>query len=99
MNSSSLIVDKPLHDIKGYPIHPGDLVRTYHFTGRRNKVHYLYHVAKKDKHGLRMLPTEWLGLNNEQDGGAYYPTQKDMDGLSGLILSGHSVELRKRVKP
>ena len=96
---SELIVDMPLHDIKGYPIHPGDLVRTYHFTGRRNKIYYLYHVAKKDKHGLRLLPTEWLGLNNEHDGGAYYPKQKDMDSLSAVILSGHSVDLRKRIKP
>lgn len=78
----------PLYDIKGYPICPGDLVRTYHFTGMRNKIHYLYHVATMDTYGLRMLPTAQLGIPKD-NGGSYYPKQSDLDGLSALILSGH----------
>lgn len=78
-----------LYDIKGYPLYPGDLVRTYHFTGRRNKIYYLYHVAVEDQHGLRMLPVGWLSASDKRDGGSYYPQQKDMDGLSGQILCGH----------
>jgi hypothetical protein len=35
-----------LHDSKGYPIYPGDLLKTFHFRGCRKRLHYLYHVAR-----------------------------------------------------
>jgi hypothetical protein len=77
-----------LYDIKGYQIHPGDLVRTYHFTGRRNKIHYLYHVAALDGDKIRLLPTEWLATS-KREGGSYCPDQAYLDGISALIISGH----------
>lgn len=33
------------YDSRGYPIHPGDLLRTPHFIGPRRKQYYLYHVV------------------------------------------------------
>lgn len=92
-----------LYDIKGIPIYPGDLLRTYHFTGRRNKIYYLYHVATKDGHGLRLLPAEWADPNCKRSGGAYYPSQKDLDGLSAIVLNHYNAgdscgEPRKRKK-
>lgn len=33
------------HDSNGVPIYPGDLLRTFHFTGPRRRKWYLYHVA------------------------------------------------------
>lgn len=34
-----------VYDRKGVPIHPGDLIRSFHFIGARRKRYYLYHVA------------------------------------------------------
>lgn len=51
------------YDSKGVPIYPGDLVRSYHFTGARwRKKYYLYHVAVWDaaKERMGMVPTSHL---------------------------------------
>lgn len=77
-----------LYDIKGYPIQAGDLIRTYHFTGRRGKIHYLYHVVSQQEHGLKMLPAMWADPNYVHDGGACYFDQAFLDAYSALILMG-----------
>ena len=103
MTKSPITNIRELHDIKGWVIRPGDLVRTYHFTGSRGKIHYLYHVATKAEYGIKLLPAEWADPNRKHDGGAHYPTQSELNGLSAIILNnyGHDTcgELRKRVKP
>lgn len=33
-------------DKNGIPIYPGDLLKSYHFTGARRKKYYLYHIVK-----------------------------------------------------
>lgn len=81
----------PLYDIKGYPIQPGDLVRTYHFTGRRGKIHYLYHVAslpENNSNGLKLIPAAWADPNYEKDGGDCFVDQFFLNSYSATILAG-----------
>lgn len=33
------------YDKNGVPIYPGDLLKSYHFTGARRKKYWLYHLA------------------------------------------------------
>lgn len=49
-----------LHDKRGVPIYPGDLLKSYHFTAARyRKKFYLYHIAAMVKGAMRGLhPTE-----------------------------------------
>ena len=63
------------YDMHGYPIYPGDLVRTFHFAGRRRRKHYLYHVIVFEfdstrGHGyLRMVPAQSLEPTLAKQGG------------------------------
>ena len=59
------------HDKNGYPIYPGDLLRTYHFRGVRRKVYYLYHVVvwnRKEKI-MEMVPASHLVPSRRKGGG------------------------------
>lgn len=49
-------------DKNGIPIYPGDLLRTFHFTGPRRKKFFLYHVAvfDRDASAMRMVPVNHL---------------------------------------
>jgi hypothetical protein len=58
-----------LHDLKGYPIYPGDLLRTFHYYGPRRKRNYLYHTVVYRDGGLRMVPTEHLEPTKVKGGG------------------------------
>lgn len=60
-----------LYDMNGIPIHPGDLLRTFHFTGPRRKRFFLYHVAVMTDRGMRMIPTRRLdpGVAKRDRGG------------------------------
>lgn len=58
-----------MHDMKGVPIYPGDLLRSFHFVGMRRKVHFLYHVAVADGAGMRMVPTCHLEPTKRAGGG------------------------------
>ena len=78
MNSPERNTKKPwlkqpgeCYDSRGVPIYPGDLLRTYHFTGPRRKRYYLYHVAVFDTEAgaMRMVPVEWLEPSRPHDGG------------------------------
>jgi hypothetical protein len=54
------------HDRRGVPIYPGDLLRSFHFRGKRRKMYYLYHVAILDvaAGGMRMIPASHLEPTN-----------------------------------
>lgn len=64
-----------LHDMRGVPIYPGDLLRSFHFKERSGRTHYLYHTAvyafdKDGKHGhMRIVPTSHLEPSKVSGGG------------------------------
>lgn len=78
-------------DKNGIPIYPGDLLRTFHFTGPRRRKYYLYHVAIYDAEAaaMRMLPTKWLEPTAPRDGGN--PLLSDGLAASTEIVEGPSV--------
>lgn len=57
------------HDMYGVPICPGDLLKSFHFTDRRRKRHYLYHVAVKHGDHLMMIPTQDMEPSLANHGG------------------------------
>jgi len=58
-------------DMHGIPIYPGDLLKTFHFTGPRRKKYYLYHVAVFDTAAtaMRMMPASYLDPAIHRTGG------------------------------
>lgn len=62
-----------LHDSRGFPIYPGDLLRTPHFRGARRKQYYMYDVAVMCQGAMR-----GVAVHN-----AYKPKSK----LPGYLLS------------
>lgn len=46
-----------MHDKNGRPIYQGDLLRTFHFRGKRRKAYWLYHVVVISGDHLDMVPT------------------------------------------
>ena len=80
------------HDSKGYPIYPGDLLRTPHFIGPRGRRYYLYHVAcletTKEGHDyLRMVPARYLESTIKRTGGD--PLLSDEIAEETTIISGY----------
>lgn len=47
-------------DANGIPVYPGDLIRTYHFTGPRRKRYYLYHTAVYKDGAMSLVPVSHL---------------------------------------
>jgi len=58
-------------DAKGIPIHPGDLLKSYHFTGARRKRYWLYHVAVYKGECMEAVPVSHLQPGMEK-GGRYW---------------------------
>ncbi len=58
-----------VHDSRGVPIYPGDLLKSYHFTGARRKRHYLYHTAVLGPRGMELVPTSHLESTKISGGG------------------------------
>lgn len=56
-------------DVKGIPICPGDLLRSFHYIGARRKRHFLYHVAVLENDTLFAVPTSHLEPTKRNDGG------------------------------
>ena len=63
-----------VYDSRGYPIYPGDVLRTKHFRGRR-RTYWLIHVAAMVDGRLRMLPARWADPAAKHDGGDPLLTQ------------------------
>jgi len=76
-------------DKHGIPIYPGDLLKTFHYRGRRRKRNYLYHVAVMDTEagGMRMIPTKWLEPSKPHDGGSPLLSD-DLAGDAEIIAGG-----------
>lgn len=60
-----------VNDRFGIPIHPGDLLKSFHFQGARRKKYYLYHVAVhvNDETGMEMVPVSHLQPDKVKSGG------------------------------
>ncbi len=96
-----------MRDNTGREIRPGDLLKTYHFTGARKKRYWLYHtvvvVWVKQNPYFRMVPTQQLEPTLIDSGGACALTP-DL-ASNAEIIAGHGpgdclgYEDRKRVKP
>ena len=56
-----------LCDRNGVPIYPGDLLKTYNFTGPRRRKWFMYHVVTQDVSGvLHATPTAWMAKTERQ---------------------------------
>jgi hypothetical protein len=76
-----------LHDMNGIPIYPGDLLKSFHFVGRRRKRHYVYHTAVFKGGAMRMVPTCHLEPTKVSGGGACLMDQALMNHAE--VISGH----------
>jgi hypothetical protein len=76
-----------LHDTNGVPVYPGDLLKSYHFTGRRNKRYFLYHTAVYRDGAMYMVPTCHLEPTKLSGGGSCMLTQELL--LESEIIAGH----------
>lgn len=74
-------------DKNGTQIYPGDLLRSFHFTGARRKRYWLYHVAVNDRGRLRAVPTSYLEPTKINDGGSFLID--DRAAMNCEIISGH----------
>ena len=75
------------HDSKGVPIYPGDLLKSYHFTDRRRRKWYLYHVAVMRDGALRMVPTSHLEPTLVSGGGGCLLSDELANALE--VIHGH----------
>lgn len=75
-----------LHDKKGVPIYPGDLLKTFHFIGSRGKKYYLYHVACYQDNMMVAVPTCHLEQTKVSGGGKYRMSQDLL--LHTEVISG-----------
>lgn len=75
-----------IYDKNNIPIYPGDLLKSFHFMGRRRKRYYLYHVAVEREDGyMEMVPVHELGL--PPSGGRVWLDQQYGDTVE--IIAGH----------
>lgn len=61
-------------DCGGFPIEPGDLLRTFHFRDRfrHGRINYLYHVATIRDGYLWAIPVEYMAVEVERTGGCFW---------------------------
>lgn len=80
-----------VYDIKGYPIYPGDLIRTFHYRGPRKRINYLYHTAIQNEkhHVLELVPTAHLEPTKANSGGRCWLSQDVIDRSEGEIIQGY----------
>lgn len=90
-------------DKKGYPIQEGDLLRSFHFRGGRNRRnYYLYHVAKIISGDLTAVPYDELVTGKDDGGRINFRIFPMYSGHFEIIAGGDHVTLfdeRKKVKP
>lgn len=75
------------HDQRGFPIYPGDLLRSPHFKDRRGRNHYLYHVAVCEDGAMWMVPTSHLEKTAVAGGGRCLLS--DDHAAACRIINGH----------
>ena len=73
-------------DANGFPIAPGDLIRSFHFIGARRKRHYLYHTVVMRDGELWMIPTCHLEATKTGGGGDCRIWERQLAGRE--IISG-----------
>lgn len=71
-------------DKNGREIVPGDLLKSYHFTGARKKKYFLYHTAVFFNCRMEMVPTDHLELT-KISGGGRCPMSKEMAANCEII--------------
>lgn len=74
-------------DKKGVPVYPGDLIRSFHFTGARRKKYYLYHTAVYKDGAMHMVPTAHLEPSCVKGGGSCLLSQDLM--ADAEVIAGH----------
>lgn len=72
------------YDMHGVPICPGDLLKSPHYTDRRRKRHYLYHVVIKKGDHLMMAPARDLEPSCANQGGRCWLSD-DLAALAEVI--------------
>lgn len=80
------------YDIKGVPIYPGDLIRSYHFKDYKGQVYYLYHVAVYQDKAMRMVPVSELEPTKANLGGDCLLSQDVLDDYQAEVIHGHGPE-------
>ena len=82
-------MDYSICDKHGIPICEGDLIRSPHFIGARNKMHYLYHVIVEENDVLYMVPTSHLVPSQRNSGGKCQLRHVYSDAWEGEIIHGN----------
>lgn len=75
------------HDRRGVPIYPGDLLKSFHFTGPRRKKYWLYHVAVLRDGYLEMVPTSELEPTLRNRGGCCWLLPEMAEEIE--VIAGH----------
>lgn len=79
-----------LHDKNRVAIHPGDLIRTFHFRDRRRKVYWLYHCVIVRDGAMDMVPVQQLATGKNDGGSCWVKSLADINGMIAQpeVLSG-----------
>jgi len=82
----------PVYDKKGREFMHGDLIKSYHFTGRRRRREYLYHVVRRNPGSLLSPPhlegVPYYALLSSCDGrvkGSFMIRQRDAELMPEII--------------
>lgn len=65
-----------IHDRRGVPIYPGDLLRSDHFRDYRGQMQFLYHTVVLNGEWLEMVPTSHLEPTKIAGGGRCWLSQE-----------------------
>ena len=77
------------HDKRGVPIYPGDLLKTFAFTGSRRKKYWLYHIAVFNKRygTMQIVPVSELEPTKRGQGGCAWLTIEQ--AADAEVIYGH----------
>lgn len=78
------------YDKRGYPIHEGDLLRSYHFTGAGSRNRYLYHTAVMRNGRMHAVPTSHLVESKVSGGGDCIITPSLMHEVEIIFADEHT---------
>jgi hypothetical protein len=80
--------ERQYYDKNGIPIYPGDLIRTFHYRGKRRRIFYLYHTVILREGYLEMVPTCHLEPTKAKSGGRCWLKALDADQLEVIYGYG-----------